>query len=57
MSTVMNKIGKGFGWLLKTAAKVSVVVLGLLLSILKLFLLLFSLVLRLFMALVRAGTP
>ena len=57
MRTVINKIGIGFGWLLKIVAKVSVVVLGLLLSILKLFVILFSLVVRLFMAFVRVGTP
>lgn len=54
---ILSGIGNGALWLLKGIGRVILFLLNMVLNVAKLILLLFSLILRIFMAFVRAGTP
>lgn len=54
---ILSGIGNGAFWLLKGFGKIIIFILNMVLNLAKLILLVFSLILRIFMAFVRAGTP
>ena len=54
---ILSGIRNGALWLLKGIGRVILFLLNMVLNVAKLILLLFSLILRIFMAFVRAGTP